>query len=327
MKNISGDSELFTAYHTYLQLEKSLSPRSVEAYSDDLNKLIAYFQVVGKKPEDAALDDLQEMIAGLHEIGISPRSQARIVSGIKSFYRFLCLEEYISKDPTELLESPKIGLKLPDFLTITEINDIIGSIDRSLPEGQRNCAILETLYSCGLRVSELIGLRFSDLYLDEGFIKVEGKGRKQRLVPISPVAIKEINLYLPDRNQIPVKKGYEDVLFLSRRGTALSRIMIFHIVKVQTELAGIRKTVSPHTFRHSFATHLLEGGANLRAIQQMLGHEKIATTEIYTHLDRDFLRSEILEHHPRNTVIAGLTRNPPEILCHCGLDPQSPEIN
>jgi integrase/recombinase XerD len=300
MKTNSYYSELITAYHIYLQLEKSLSPHSVEAYLDDLNKLISYLQAVGKKPEEAALDDLQDMVAGLHEIGISPRSQARIVSGIKSFYRFLSLENHIQKDPTELLESPKIGLKLPDFLTIDEINSIIESIDRSLPEGQRNCAILETLYSCGLRVSELIGLRFSDLYLDEGFIKVEGKGRKQRLVPISPVAIKEINLYLSDRNLIPVKKSFEDVLFLSRRGTALSRIMIFHIVKVQTELAGIKKTVSPHTFRHSFATHLLEGGANLRAIQQMLGHEKIATTEIYTHLDRDFLRSEILEHHPRN---------------------------
>jgi len=300
MKKNSGESELFAAFHTYLQLEKSLSPNSVEAYTDDVNKLFAYLHVVGKKPEDATLDDLQEMIAGLHEIGVSPRSQARIVSGIKSFYRFLSLENYIDKDPTELLESPKIGLKLPDFLTIQEINGIIDSIDRSLPEGQRNRAILETLYSCGLRVSELIGLRFSDLYLDEGFIKVEGKGRKQRLVPISPVAIKEINFYLQDRNLIPVKKGFEDVLFLSRRGTSLSRIMIFHIIKVQTELAGIRKSVSPHTFRHSFATHLLEGGANLRAIQQMLGHEKIATTEIYTHLDRDFLRSEILEHHPRN---------------------------
>ena len=300
MKINPSIDELFSDYHTYLQLEKSLSPRSVEAYSDDLNKLINYLRVVGKRPEEVALDDLQEMIASLHEIGISPRSQARIVSGIKSFYRYLYLEKMIQKDPTELLESPKIGLKLPEFLTVDEINAIIGGVDRSLPEGQRNCAILETLYSCGLRVSELINLRFSDLYLDEGFIKVEGKGRKQRLVPISPVAIKEITMYLPDRNLIPIKKGFEDVLFLSRRGTALSRIMIFHIVKVQTETAGIRKTVSPHTFRHSFATHLLEGGANLRAIQQMLGHEKIATTEIYTHLDQDFLRSEILEHHPRN---------------------------
>ncbi|MDR3340200.1 MAG: site-specific tyrosine recombinase XerD [Candidatus Symbiothrix sp.] len=293
-------STLEKEYHTYLQLEKSLSANSVEAYMDDLNKLLNYLRSVGKKPEETGLEDLQEMIAGLREIGISPRSQARIVSGIKSFHRFLCLEHYMQKDPSELLETPKTGLKLPEFLSVDEINRIIGSIDRSLPEGQRNCAILETLYSCGLRVSELIHLRFSDLYLDEGFIKVEGKGRKQRLVPISPVAIREIKLYLPDRNQITVKKGFEDSLFLSRRGTSLSRIMVFHIVKVHTELADIHKTVSPHTFRHSFATHLLEGGANLRAIQQMLGHEKIATTEIYTHLDRDFLRSEILEHHPRN---------------------------
>ena len=289
-----------TAYHTFLQLEKSLSANSVEAYMDDLNKLLSYFRVVGKTPEEAVLEDLQAMIAGLREIGVCPRSQARIVSGIKSFYRFLLMENYIQRDPTELLESPKIGLKLPEFLTLQEINDIIGSIDLSLPEGQRNRAILETLYSCGLRVSELINIRFSDLYLDEGFVKVEGKGGKQRLVPISSTAIKEINLYLLDRCHIEVKKGYEDVLFLNRRGAALTRVMIFHIIRQHTELAGVRKTVSPHTFRHSFATHLLEGGANLRAIQQMLGHEKITTTEIYTHLDRNFLRSEILEYHPRN---------------------------
>ncbi|MDR1610685.1 MAG: tyrosine recombinase XerD [Candidatus Symbiothrix sp.] len=295
-----------TAYHTFLQLEKSLSINSVEAYMDDLNKLLNYLRDAGKTPEEAGLEDLQAMIAGLREIGISPRSQARIVSGIKSFYRFLLLENYIQKDPTELLESPKIGLKLPEFLTLQEINDVIGSIDLSLPEGQRNRAILETLYSCGLRVSELINIRFPNLYPDEGFIKVEGKGGKQRLVPISSTAIKEINLYLLDRCHVEVKKGYEDVLFLNRRGTALTRVMVFYIIKQHTELAGIHKTVSPHTFRHSFATHLLEGGANLRAIQQMLGHEKIATTEIYTHLDRDFLRSEILEHHPRN--ISGTRR-------------------
>jgi integrase/recombinase XerD len=293
-------ADLVADYCTYLRLEKSLSGNSVEAYTDDLNKLLKYLQVIGKQPENATLEDLQEMISSLYELGINARSQARIVSGIRSFYRFLCLEKRVEKDPSELLELPKIGLKLPEFLTIEEINEIIGSIDLSLPEGHRNRAILETLYSCGLRVSELINLRFPDLYLNEGFIKVEGKGSKQRLVPISSTAIKEIQLYLPDRNLVPVKKGFEDILFLSRRGTGLSRIMIFHIVKVQTEMAGIRKTVSPHTFRHSFATHLLEGGANLRAIQQMLGHEKIATTEIYTHLDRDFLRSEILEHHPRN---------------------------
>jgi integrase/recombinase XerD len=295
--NVSG---MANDYRTFLLLEKSLSPNSVEAYIDDLNKLLNYLHDVGKMPQEATLDDLQSMIAELHEIGISPRSQARIVSGIKSFYQFLSLEKHIQNNPTELLESPKIGLKLPEFLTLQEINDIIGSIDLSLPEGQRNRAILETLYSCGLRVSELINLRFSDLYFDEGFIKVEGKGRKQRLVPISPAAVKEINLYLSDRCHIEVKKGFEDVLFLNRRGKILTRTMIFYIVRQHTDLAGIHKLVSPHTFRHSFATHLLEGGANLRAIQQMLGHEKIATTEIYTHLDRDFLRSEILEHHPRN---------------------------
>lgn len=266
----------------------------------DLQKLLGFLSSEGKKPTEVKLEDIQQFLVILHDMGIHPRSQARIISGIKSFYRFLILEEYIESDPTELLESPKIGLRLPEVLTISEINNIISSIDLSKPEGQRNRAILETLYSCGLRVSELTTLRFSDLYLDEGFIRVEGKGSKQRLVPISGTAIKEIKNYLLDRNHIQVKKEYEDILFLSRRGTALSRIMIFHIIKEQTELAGIKKTVSPHTFRHSFATHLLEGGANLRAIQQMLGHEKIATTEIYTHLDRDFLRSEILEHHPRN---------------------------
>jgi integrase/recombinase XerD len=289
-----------TAYHTFLQFEKSLSINSIEAYMDDLNKLLNYLLKVGKTPEEAALEDLQSMIACLREIGICPRSQARIVSGIKSFYRFLLLENYIQKDPTELLESPKIGLKLPEFLTLQEINDIIGSIDLSLSFGQRNRAILEILYSCGLRVSELINIRLTDLYLDEGFIRVEGKGNKQRLVPVSQAAIKEINLYLLDRCHIAVKKGCENVLFLNQGGAALSRIMIFYIIKRQTEAAGVHKTVSPHTFRHSFATHLLEGGANLRAIQQMLGHQKIATTEIYTHLDKDFLRSEILEHHPRN---------------------------
>jgi tyrosine recombinase XerD len=287
-------------YQTYLQLEKSLSKNSVAAYMEDLEKLFSFLNDKGIQPQEVCLEDLQEMLISLHELGISPRSQARAISGIKSFYRFLQLENLTEKDPTELLEAPKIGLKLPDFLTLNEINAIIESIDLSLPEGRRNRAILETLYSCGLRVSELTGVRFSDMYLDEGFIRVLGKGSKQRLVPISSTAIKEIKLYLLERNLISIKKGFEDILFLSRRGTGLSRITIFHIIKVQTEAAGIKKTVSPHTFRHSFATHLLEGGANLRAIQQMLGHEKIATTEIYTHLDRDYLRSEILEHHPRN---------------------------
>lgn len=291
---------LVNSYLTYLRLEKSLSPHSVEAYRKDVSKLINYLNSLSKHPQEVVLDDLQNLLIVLHEMNINPRSQARIISGIKSFYRFLTLEKLIEIDPTELLEGPKIGIKLPEFLTVDEINDIISTIDLSQTEGQRNKAILETLYSCGLRVSELTNLRLSDLYLEEGFIRVLGKGSKQRLVPISQTAVKEINLYFLDRKQIPIKKGFEDILFLSRRGTALSRIMIFHIVKVHTELAGIKKTVSPHTFRHSFATHLLEGGANLRAIQSMLGHEKIATTEIYTHLDRDFLRSEILEHHPRN---------------------------
>ncbi|MDR1763766.1 MAG: site-specific tyrosine recombinase XerD [Dysgonamonadaceae bacterium] len=287
-------------FKTFLQFEKSLSHNSVEAYLCDLQKLEAYLSSIGKTPAQAELEDLQALLEILRENGVKARSQARIVSGWRAFYRFLALEKKIEKDPSELLESPKTGLKLPVFLTLDEINSIIAGIDLSQPEGQRNRAMLETLYSCGLRVSELLNIRFSDLFFDEGFIRVEGKGGKQRLVPISPVAIKEINLYLDDRRHIDVKKGFEDTLFLNRRGRRLSRVMIFKIIRNQAELAGIHKTVSPHTFRHSFATHLLEGGANLRAIQQMLGHEKIATTEIYTHLDRDFLRTEILEHHPRN---------------------------
>jgi len=287
-------------YEVYLRLEKALSKNSVEAYLTDVDKLVRFFESEQKELGEIVLDDLEQFVAQLRDVGICPRSQARIISGIKSFFRFLELEHRIEKDPTELLEGPKIGLKIPEVLSVDEINDIIATIDLSLPEGQRNRAMLEVLYSCGLRVSELTSLRFSDLYLDEGFIRVMGKGSKQRLVPISPLAIKEIQNYLYDRNLVQVKKGHEDILFLSRRGTSLSRIMVFHIIKQQTEMAGIIKNVSPHTFRHSFATHLLEGGANLRAIQEMLGHEKISTTEIYTHIDRDFLRSEILEHHPRN---------------------------
>ncbi len=292
--------DIISRYTTWLRLEKSLSANSIEAYLTDLDKLNRFIETEGKTYADVTYQDLQQFVAQLHDIGIHPRSQARIISGIKSFYRFLLLDEYITIDPTELLESPKIGLKLPEVLTVNEINDILDSIDLSLPEGQRNRAMLEVLYSCGLRVSELITLRYSDVYFDEGFIKVEGKGSKQRLVPISDTAIREIKNYLYDRNLVPVKKGYEDILFLSRRGTGLSRIMVFHIIKQQTEMVGVQKNVSPHTFRHSFATHLLEGGANLRAIQEMLGHEKITTTEIYTHIDREFLRKEILEHHPRS---------------------------
>ena len=293
-------NNIIDKYKTWLRLEKSLSANSIEAYLTDLDKLIRFVESEGKDFATISYQDLQQFVAQLRDIGIHPRSQARIISGIKSFYRFLLLDEYITADPTELLESPKIGLKLPEVLTVNEINDILDTIDLSLPEGQRNRAMLEVLYSCGLRVSELISLRYSDVYFDEGFIRVEGKGSKQRLVPISETAIREIKNYLLDRNRMVVKKGFEDILFLSRRGTTLSRIMVFHIIKQQTEMAGVHKNVSPHTFRHSFATHLLEGGANLLAIQEMLGHENITTTEIYTHIDRQFLRKEILEHHPRN---------------------------
>ncbi len=288
-------------YLQYLKLEKSLSRNTLEAYMTDLDKLLSYLTLEGINVFDVCLNDLERFAAGLHDIGIHPRSQARIISGIKSFFHFLILEDYLEADPSELLESPKIGLKLPEVLTVEEIDSLIAAIDLSKEEGQRNRAILETLYSCGLRVSELINLKISDLYLEEGFIKVQGKGSKQRLVPISPRAIKEIKLYFMDRNLIEVKKEYEDFLFISyRRHKALSRIMIFHLIKELAQIAGIKKNISPHTFRHSFATHLLEGGANLRAIQCMLGHETIATTEIYTHIDRDMLRSEIIEHHPRN---------------------------
>jgi integrase/recombinase XerD len=294
------EDDVTNRYKTYLRLEKGLSNNSVEAYLTDLDKLNRFVESEGLRYEEVTYDHLQQFVAQLRDIGIHPRSQARIISGIKSFYRFLFLDGYIKKDPTELLEMPKIGLHLPEVLSVDEIDSILDSIDLSQPEGQRNRAMLEVLYSCGLRVSELINLRFSDVSFEEGFIKVEGKGSKQRLVPISDRAIQEIKKYLYDRNNVVVKKGYEDILFLSRRGTSLSRIMVFHVIKVQAELAGITKNISPHTFRHSFATHLLEGGANLRAIQEMLGHEQITTTEIYTNIDREFLRKEILDHHPRS---------------------------
>ena len=270
-------------YQQYLKLEKSLSPKTLEAYLTDLDKLMSFLTLEGINVLEVCLSDLQRFTAGLHDIGIHPRSQARILSGIKSFFRFLLMADYLEADPSELLEGPKIGFKLPEVLTVEEIDRIISAVDRSKAEGQRNRAIL------------------SDLYFDEGFIKVEGKGSKQRLVPISPRAINEIKLYFTDRNRIEVKKEYEDFVFVSqRRGKGLSRIMIFHMIKELAQTAGIIKNISPHTFRHSFATHLLEGGANLRAIQCMLGHESIATTEIYTHIDRNMLRSEIIEHHPRN---------------------------
>ena len=300
MNNKSKNEQIIIKYKQYLKLEKSLSENTVAAYLSDLDKLIAYITLEGIDITEVTLDDLETFSAGLRDIGINARSQARILSGIRSFYHFLVLEDYIRQDPTELLESPLVGKHLPDVLTVEEIDQLIGAIDRSTPEGQRNCAILETLYSCGLRVSELCYLKLSDLYLDEGFIKVDGKGSKQRLVPISPRAIKEIKFYLMGRGDRLIKDGYEDFVFISRFGKNISRITVFHIIKVLADEIGLKKTISPHTFRHSFATALLEGGANLRAIQCMLGHESIGTTEIYTHIDRHRLRQEIIEHHPRN---------------------------
>ncbi|MDR1676108.1 MAG: site-specific tyrosine recombinase XerD [Tannerella sp.] len=292
--------EFVEKYEMYLRLEKGLSANTVEAYFDDLEKL---FRFVNKEETDIRrirYADLQQFVAQLADLGISSRSQARIISGVKSFFRFLTRENYVDSDPTELLETPKIGMKLPEVLTLDEINRILDSIDLSTETGQRNRAMLEVLYSCGLRVSELISLAYSDVYFEEEFIRITGKGNKQRLVPVSQTALREIGNYLHDRDHIDVQKGFEGRLFLNRRGRGLTRVMVFHIIKTHAELAGIHKSISPHTFRHSFATHLLEGGANLRAIQMMLGHEHITTTELYTHIDRETLRKEIILHHPRN---------------------------
>lgn len=291
---------LIRQYQQYLRLEKGLSDNTYDAYMSDLQKLLRFLEAEHLSIYDTKLENLQQFAAGLHDIGIHPRSQARILSGVKSFFHFLIVIDELEADPSELLEGPKIGMKLPEVLTIDEIDQLIGAIDLSQAEGQRNRAILETLYSCGLRVSELCGLKLSDLYLDEGFIRVEGKGSKQRLVPISDRAIKEINYWLIDRKRWRYRKGFQNHVFLARWGNAISRIMVFRIIKNLAEAIGLQKNISPHTFRHSFATHLLEGGANLRAIQAMLGHESIATTEIYTHIDRSLLRAEIIEHHPRN---------------------------
>ena len=303
-KNIRGRSAIIKEYTHYLKLEKNLSPNTYDAYLTDLEKLLHYLDTAEIDPLEVTLENLQHFMAGLHDVGIHPRSQARILSGVKSFFKFLVIADYRKDDPAELLEGPKIGFKLPEVLTVEEIDRIIDMVDMSKNEGQRNRAILETLYSCGLRVSELCNLKLSDLYLDEGFIKVEGKGSKQRLVPISQRAIQEISRWLEDRIGGKIKEGYEDFVFLARWGKNISRIMVFHLIKELAEKAGIKKTISPHTFRHSFATHLLEGGANLRAIQAMMGHESIATTEIYTHIDRSMLRAEIIGHHPRNISYA-----------------------
>ena len=302
MKSKENPDKILRNYKVYLKLEKSLSDNTVNAYLADIHKLYQFLAEEQIRPQDATLENLETFSATLRDLGIQPRSQARILSGIRSFYHYLILDDYLEADPSELLESPQVGLHLPEVLTIEEIDNLIENIDLSTKEGQRNRTILETLYSCGLRVSELCNLKISDLYLEEGFIKVEGKGNKQRLIPISPRAIRELQLYFIDRNQFSIKKDYEDYVFISKRGTNISRIMVFHIIKTLAEATGLKKTISPHTFRHSFATHLLEGGANLRAIQCMLGHESIGTTEIYTHIDKSRLRSEIIEHHPRNKI-------------------------
>lgn len=287
-------------YHLYLKLEKALSDNSIEAYERDLLKLETYLADIHLKAEDASNEILRDFIIEIASLGIHPRSQARVLSSIRSFYHFLIYKNKRDDDPTELLESPKTGLRLPEVLSVKEIDRIIEAIDLSKAEGQRNKAIIETLYGSGLRVSELINLELSKIYFAEGYMLVEGKGSKQRLVPLSPQSIRQIELWKVDRNLLRVKKGSEDVLFLNRRGGKLTRAMIFTIVKELAAMAGIRKNVSPHTFRHSFATHLLENGANLRAIQQLLGHESITTTELYTHIDVHFLRETILEFHPLN---------------------------
>lgn len=285
-------------YHLYLTLEKGLSPNSVMAYERDLAKLLRYLSDAGIAPSQADSDVLRDFVIEIAHQNVHERTQARIISGIKAFYSFMIYKNKIEVDPTELLEGPKVGLYLPDVLAVNEIDAIVHAIDLSHPQGQRNKAIIETLYGSGIRVSELIGLQLSKLYLDNGYMIVEGKGSKQRLVPLSPMAIQQIELWKIDRNSLPIKKGHEDFLFLNRRGSQLTRAMIFEIVKNLAEMAGIRKTVSPHTFRHSFATHLLQNGANLRAIQQLLGHESITTTELYTHIDITMLRNTILEFHP-----------------------------
>ena len=290
-------------FKSYLTLEKSLSGNSIEAYEHDVLKLVHFLEIkkYSLSPKEINLKHLQEFLKWIHEFGISATSQARVISGIKSFYKYLLLENELNTDPTALLESPKLGRKLPDTLSLDEINKIIEAIDLSLPEGPRNKAMLETLYSCGLRVSELVNLKISNLFLNDGFVKVTGKGDKERLVPVGSVALKQIAIYRNEvRNHIPIKKDAEDVLFLNRRGAKLSRVMVFTIIKNLVIKIGLKKKISPHTFRHSFATHLIEGGADLRAVQEMLGHESITTTEIYTHLDREYLRSAIIQFHPRS---------------------------
>jgi integrase/recombinase XerD len=290
-------------FQVYLKLEKSLADNSIEAYSRDIERLCQFsdIQLVKLKPETITLTDLRNFITWINELGMIASSQARVLSGIKAFYKYMLMEDLIKTDPSELLESPRITRKLPDTLSYQDINKLIAAIDLSKPEGPRNKAILETLYGSGLRVSELTELKLSNLYLEIEFIKVTGKGNKERLVPIGAEAIKAIKIYIENlRVHIPVKKGEEDIVFLNRRGARLSRQMIFLMIQDLAQIIGLKKKISPHTFRHSFATHLVEGGADLRAVQEMLGHESITTTEIYTHLDSEYLKSTISQFHPRS---------------------------
>lgn len=301
MSEISVRNQGFlVAFDSYLMLERGMSDNTRFAYVADVKKLLGFIESDNLTVETITLDNLHTFVAALYDLGIAMSTRARIICGIKSFFRFLMSEGLIKENPSLLLEGPQPTRKLPEVLTIDEIDAMISTIDRSTPEGQRNRAIVELIYSCGLRVSELVNMEISRLFFDQQYIVVHGKGNKERLVPISESAIREINLYLPQRYNSSVKPGDEGVLFLSRRGARLTRVMIFYIIRRAAEMAGIRKTISPHTLRHSFASHLLEGGANLRAIQQMLGHESIATTEIYIHIDRTQLRTEILKYHPRN---------------------------
>ena len=297
-KNYS--TNILKAYQRYLKLERNYSTNTVDAYIHDIKSLLDYCLEISKNVLQLQLEDLQNFAATIHEKGIGPTSQARILSGVRSFYRYLLLDGYIDADPSELLESPNLGKHLPEVLSTQEVDKLENVIDLTTKEGQRNKAIIEVLFSCGLRVSELVNLKLSQLFLDEGFVQVIGKGRKERLVPISQRAIKELTLWFYDRKQLNIKTGEEDYVFLNRRGSHLTRTMILIMIKKEAEKAGIKKTISPHTMRHSFATALLQGGADLRAIQAMLGHEDIGTTEIYTHIDITTLRQEILEHHPRN---------------------------
>ncbi len=300
---MSSWNSYYIRFKQFLQLERSLSKNSIEAYADDLEKLENYSEgfLNHQTPDKFNYRQLQDFVEWIASLGFSAATQARVVSGLKTFYKFLLLENDLKQSPAELLETPKLTRKLPSFLSVEEIDSMIACIDRSSAEGDRNASILETLYSCGLRVSELVGLKITDLHLDNGYIKIVGKGNKERLVPIGNVAKKLVLNYLNNvRVHLSIKKESEDILYLNRRGGKLSRVMVFYIIKDLADKAGIKKALSPHTFRHSFATHLVEGGADLRAVQEMLGHESITTTEIYTHLDKQFLRDNILSYHPRN---------------------------